>query len=309
MGRWSPGAKGTDMTKIRCGNHGNPAFDALVYHGSLDEVRACFAGAVGGERTYGDVILTDGELAKIDAGVRDMEREGILPRSRKSDDMVAFLTQAVQGTRQAATATAPRPLTTETPKGRQMPHTFGGSVKQYDYLSDLNDQLDGQITQESLDSMQRREIGQEIDKLKALVTQRRQAARRNPSPVKQTVTDSAAEVTEDGIYRNPATGEIFKVQVAVHGSGQLYAKQAYLDGLTPEYRIPLDGTAGEDARVEWAYRPGLLAKISPEWRVTKEVAAAFGALYGRCIRCHRTLTREDSIERAMGPICSGKMGW
>ncbi len=122
-------------------------------------------------------------------------------------------------------------------------------------------------------------------------------------PVRQQVT---GQVTEDGIYRNPETGEIFKVQVAVHGSGHLYAKQAYLDGLTPEYRIPLEGERGSGARVEWAYRPGLLSKIKPEWRATMEVAVAFGALYGRCIRCNRVLTREDSIERAMGQVCAGK---
>jgi hypothetical protein len=44
-------------------------------------------------------------------------------------------------------------------------------------------------------------------------------------------------------------------------------------------------------------------------RVTPEAAAAFGALYGRCMRCSRKLTDANSIAEAMGKVCAGKMGF
>lgn len=44
-------------------------------------------------------------------------------------------------------------------------------------------------------------------------------------------------------------------------------------------------------------------------RVTPEAAAAFGELYGRCMRCSRKLTDANSIAEAMGKICAGKMGF
>lgn len=145
-----------------------------------------------------------------------------------------------------------------------------------------------------------------------MVTEKRRQARRGGQQrgVRQTVTDSSTAVTQDGIYRNPATGEIFKVQVAVHGSGGLYAKQAFLstvDGNVAE--IPLTGEKRDGSEIEWVYRPGLLSKIRPEWRVTRDEAVSFGALYGCCIRCNRTLTKETSIEQAMGDICRGKLGF
>lgn len=57
----------------------------------------------------------------------------------------------------------------------------------------------------------------------------------------------------------------------------------------------------------WEYAPGAVTKLRAEFKIGLEGAKQFGALYGRCIRCSRTLTAEESIEKAMGPVCSGKM--
>jgi hypothetical protein len=63
----------------------------------------------------------------------------------------------------------------------------------------------------------------------------------------------------------------------------------------------------------WAYDSAqsrkLLAQVKRGELVkaTPEDAARFGALYGRCIRCSRELTDAESIERAMGKTCYGKM--
>jgi hypothetical protein len=93
----------------------------------------------------------------------------------------------------------------------------------------------------------------------------------------------------DGLYRSPE-GTVYKVQKAVHGSGHLYAKRLEVD---PDTKT---GT------FEYAY--GAIRLIDPAWRMTKEDAIAFGALYGCCCNCGRTLTDEKSIEAGIGPICS-----
>jgi hypothetical protein len=99
------------------------------------------------------------------------------------------------------------------------------------------------------------------------------------------------QVTEDGMYRTP-DGTIWKVQRAVHGSGQLYAKR-----LTVE-----PGQTGT-----FTYEPGAIRRLRPENRMTLEDAKAFGKLYGVCCRCGRTLTDERSIADGIGPDCAGRL--
>lgn len=126
-------------------------------------------------------------------------------------------------------------------------------------------------------------------------------------------------ITQDGMYQNPATGAIFKVQWnRGEGDGKrLYAKQLLVtmvhdSGQTKTLReIPLEASAEEKdvwevVGSEFVYAPGVMKEIRPEWRMTLEQAKAFGALYGTCIRCGRTLTLEESIERAMGRKCASK---
>jgi hypothetical protein len=113
--------------------------------------------------------------------------------------------------------------------------------------------------------------------------------------------------TKDGMYRNPDTGEIYKAQFArANGSGGLYAKRLVIES---EPERDDDGKILVPAVMEFEYVSGLIREIKPEWRMTLEEASEWGALYGRCLRCSRTLTAEESIERAMGPICAGKANW
>jgi hypothetical protein len=100
-------------------------------------------------------------------------------------------------------------------------------------------------------------------------------------------------------------GVVIKVQRAVHGSGNLYAKQLVV--LT-EAELAADGTVLVPATAKFEYAPGVVNKTSVETLMTKEDGAKFGRLYGMCIKCAATLTDEESIERGMGPICAGK-GW
>lgn len=103
-------------------------------------------------------------------------------------------------------------------------------------------------------------------------------------------------ITEDGMYRT-ADGTIYKVQHAVHGSGRLYAKRLQVT----------DHGDGEPATVTFDYAPGAVHTLTPDDRMTLDQARAFGALYGTCIRCGRTLTDDDSIAAGIGPICAGKI--
>lgn len=81
-------------------------------------------------------------------------------------------------------------------------------------------------------------------------------------------------------------GTVYKVQRAVHGSGRLYAKVLTETGFT--------------------YAPGAVRKLGPEHKMSLEQAREYGRLYGRCVRCHKELTDEDSIEAGIGPVCQNK---
>jgi len=109
---------------------------------------------------------------------------------------------------------------------------------------------------------------------------------------------------EEGMYRDPNTGEIFKVQKAIHGSGNLYAKKLVF---VRQAEYDDEGDLVMPGAIRFDYIPGLLKRLKPSMRMTLEQAKEFGALYGTCVRCGRTLTKEKSIERAMGPVCAGKI--
>ena len=85
--------------------------------------------------------------------------------------------------------------------------------------------------------------------------------------------------------------EVFKVQRAVHGSGNLYAK------------VLRPGADGEKGTWEYVGR-SVLKFLSEATILTLEKAQEYGHLYGICARCGATLTDEDSIRRGIGPVCA-----
>lgn len=89
----------------------------------------------------------------------------------------------------------------------------------------------------------------------------------------------------EGIYS--LNGTIYKVKAALHGSGRLYAV-AYRDG-------------------SWEMEPGVVRQLTQADRMTLEAAAAYGHLYGRCVRCQTVLTDEKSIAAGIGPVCATKL--
>jgi len=96
---------------------------------------------------------------------------------------------------------------------------------------------------------------------------------------------------DEGFYF--VDGEVYKVQVAVHGSGRKYAK------------VLLPSPGG--SKGSWDYRGRKpFAKLNEDTKLTLEKAKELGHLYGMCCICGATLTNESSIEAGIGPVCAGK---
>ncbi|MGV8846363.1 DUF6011 domain-containing protein [Tessaracoccus sp.] len=141
--------------------------------------------------------------------------------------------------------------------------------------------------------MSRRVASSVIDSLKAM-----------PYAPKAEVAP-AAPVSLEGMHR--LGQDIYKVQLAVHGSGRPYAKLLVIDE-------PDCGGCqnGEDCVPPCAWgahfemAPGAIRRLSEATRLSLEEAATFGQLYGVCCVCGATLTDEDSIAAGIGPICRRK---
>lgn len=92
---------------------------------------------------------------------------------------------------------------------------------------------------------------------------------------------------DEGMY--VMHGHVYKVQRAVHGSGNLYAKELLRNS---------------DDTWTFCYQPGAINRLTSAHRMSIEDAKEYGALYGVCCVCGRTLTDEQSISAGIGPICA-----
>lgn len=112
-------------------------------------------------------------------------------------------------------------------------------------------------------------------------------------PKSAPVTTPQASPLTDGMYQT-ANGTIYKIQKAVaQGSGNLYAKRL----------VPGEGYG---SKATFVYAPGAMKGLTLADKMTLEQAKKFGALYGTCCVCGRTLTNEASIEAGIGPVCATK---
>lgn len=143
---------------------------------------------------------------------------------------------------------------------------------QVNYALSLCNRKGMELTRSELASQSKRDISITIDKLKKL-------------PDRPIEVKVAAEL-EAGIYLLNDT--VYKVQRAVHGSGRMYAKM-------------LDKETGR-----FEYASGAVKSIKPEHKMTLDQAKEYGAIYGVCCACGRTLTDENSIEQGIGPVCIKK---
>lgn len=136
---------------------------------------------------------------------------------------------------------------------------------------------------EKFAAFSKREASAMIEELKATVTKLRQAKWAQERAEREAARKASVKV-EAGIYL--LNGVVHKVQKAVHGSGNLYAK------------VLQDGA--------FVYAPGAIRSLLPEHKMTLEQAKEYGHLYGVCCNCGATLTDEKSIEAGIGPVCAKK---
>lgn len=112
-----------------------------------------------------------------------------------------------------------------------------------------------------------------------------------PVEVPVQTAEKKTKVIVEGMYKVGET--IYKVVRAVNGSGFLYVKKL----------VHKNGARGSFQRV----REGGMKLLAAEGvRLTEEEAKEFGALYGFCCCCGRTLTDEISIKLGIGPVCHAR---
>lgn len=116
-----------------------------------------------------------------------------------------------------------------------------------------------------------------------------------------------APVTEAGFYKSGDA--IYKVQIAVHGSGKPYAKVLVLE--EPDCGGCANGEpcgAGCRWTASWEYAPGAIKSLRAGDRLTAEQAHEFGSVYGFCVFCSKPLTDERSIFAGYGEKCASNNG-
>lgn len=115
-----------------------------------------------------------------------------------------------------------------------------------------------------------------------------------PAAAAKSVAFAARTEPVDGIYISKGQDgkdDVYKVYKMVHGSGRQGVKRLVVgsDSGSFEYLGLASRCLPADAR-----------------KMTLEEAKKFGALYGFCVRCGRTLTDEESIAAGIGPKCGGR---
>lgn len=118
------------------------------------------------------------------------------------------------------------------------------------------------------------------------------------APRKPRVVQDDAEPLDAGFYWK--NGDVF--QVIISKAGNAYAKICR--------SRPFINEIGEEEYDLWFdYAPGAASQLDISDKMTREQARDFGVKYHKCVRCHRNLSRADSIERMMGAVCYRKMGF
>jgi hypothetical protein len=129
------------------------------------------------------------------------------------------------------------------------------------------------------------------------------AERASVTPLTTVAENVAKDETDrlDGIYAKG--GKIYKVQYN-RTRTNLYGKLFVPENST-EAVWDSSGNLSASGTVVWEY-VGSFARLNltAADKMSIEEAKKFGALYGTCINCGRTLTDEKSIEAGIGPVCA-----
>ena len=112
----------------------------------------------------------------------------------------------------------------------------------------------------------------------------------------------ADRITEPGLYKHDddgvTTATIYRVRKS-RTSDRLYAEKVVV------YETDHDGTK----TVEFAYNAKAMAWLKKSDKLTWAEARAFGAAYGSCVACGRTLSDARSLVQGYGATCAGHFMW
>jgi hypothetical protein len=111
-----------------------------------------------------------------------------------------------------------------------------------------------------------------------------------------------------GVYQHDSS--LWMVKRAVHGSGRMYAQliNPHCTNCGVHAREHKQQDMCADLSIKFEMVRGAIKHLRASERLTAEQAAHFGALYGFCTNCGRTLTDNDSIKRGMGSTCWANYG-
>ena len=132
---------------------------------------------------------------------------------------------------------------------------------------------------------------------------REKATNSAPETVTVSISDKPVELVPVGVYNYE--GNLYAVKPSKNNPDRRYA-----------YSIRLDD---ELKKFSHEYAKGLIYKLTPEMRVDPNTVVGMnlatvhtdgnGKRVGSCCVCARKLTRKESIERGIGPICAEKVGY
>ena len=125
---------------------------------------------------------------------------------------------------------------------------------------------------------------------------------------------AVSEPAAEGMHK--LGDKIYKVQKS--RSGLPYAKElvvtrecpGHLDFSDPSaFDAPMTRHSDTECpepkvSVEFVYARGMVYKLSEDTRMTLDEAKEWGVRFGTCCVCGLTLTKEDSIEKGIGPVCA-----
>lgn len=107
-----------------------------------------------------------------------------------------------------------------------------------------------------------------------------------------------------GMYADPDGSTRLKVKIQ-HGTGKwdgwIFVSDGAAYGRGTRYGAQKPGSSG--------YVGGINDVIVSIVKNPAAASGAYGRLTGTCGICGRPLENEDSVERGIGPICAGRLGW
>jgi len=100
-------------------------------------------------------------------------------------------------------------------------------------------------------------------------------------------TKARIEALSEGFYRADS-GDIIRLKTS-RSSGNLY------------------GTLLNKETHKFEYAPGIMRNVRPENRMTLEEVAEYGLEFKHCLVCGKQLTKKESKDRGIGPVCAKRV--